>query len=62
MPAGVSMNFIYKLPFRFSFSISENVVSCKKKLSLLAAEDLVKLGYTNIKEFGGIIHWPYETQ
>lgn len=28
--------------------------------SKLAAEDLVQLGYTNIKEFGGIIDWPYE--
>ena len=28
----------------------------------LAAEDLQKLGYTNIKEFGGIIDWPYEVE
>ena len=27
-----------------------------------AAEILVQLGYTNIKEFGGIIDWPYETE
>ena len=27
-----------------------------------AAEALVKLGYTNIREFGGIIDWPYETE
>ncbi len=26
----------------------------------IASEELVKLGYTNIKEFGGIIDWPYE--
>ena len=25
-----------------------------------AAEKLVKIGYTNIKEFGGIIDWPYD--
>ena len=25
-----------------------------------ASEVLVELGYTNIKEFGGIIDWPYE--
>ena len=25
-----------------------------------ASEELVKLGYTNVKEFGGIIDWPYE--
>ena len=29
---------------------------------LLAAEALVVLGYTNIKEFGGIIDWPYERE
>ena len=28
---------------------------------VLAAEELVKLGYTNVKEFGGIIDWEYET-
>ena len=27
-----------------------------------AAEALVKLGYTNIRDFGGIIDWPYETE
>ena len=25
-----------------------------------ASEVLVELGYTNVKEFGGIIDWPYE--
>ena len=28
--------------------------------SKIASEELVKLGYTNVKEFGGIIDWPYE--
>ena len=28
--------------------------------SKIAAEELVKLGYTNVKEFGGIIDWKYE--
>lgn len=38
------------------------LVYCRSgRRSKLAAEDLVKLGYTNIKEFGGIIDWPYET-
>ena len=27
----------------------------------IAAEELVKLGYTDVREFGGIIDWPYET-
>ena len=37
------------------------LVYCRSgRRSKLAAEDLVKLGYTNIKEFGGIIDWPYE--
>ena len=30
--------------------------------SKIAAEALVELGYTNIKEFGGIIDWPYEVE
>ena len=37
------------------------LVYCRSgRRSKLAAEDLVKLGYTNVKEFGGIIEWPYE--
>ena len=28
--------------------------------SKIASEELVKFGYTNVKEFGGIIDWPYE--
>ena len=28
---------------------------------MIADEELVKLGYTNVKEFGGIIDWEYET-
>ena len=27
---------------------------------LQVAEELVKFGYTNVKEFGGIIDWEYE--
>ena len=27
---------------------------------LQVAEELVKLGYTNVMEFGGIIDWEYE--
>ena len=39
------------------------LVYCRSgRRSKLAAEDLVKLGYTDIKEFGGIIDWPYETE
>lgn len=30
--------------------------------SKIAAEALASLGYTNIKEFGGIIDWPYEIE
>ena len=38
------------------------LVYCRSgRRSKLAAEALVKLGYTNVKEFGGIIDWPYET-
>ena len=39
------------------------LVSCRSgRRSKIAAEALVKLGYTNIKEFGGIIDWPYEVE
>ena len=38
------------------------LVYCRSgRRSKIAADDLVKLGYTNIREFGGIIDWPYET-
>jgi rhodanese-related sulfurtransferase len=37
------------------------LVYCRSgRRSKLASEELVKLGYTNIKEFGGILDWPYE--
>ncbi len=39
------------------------LVYCRSgRRSKLASEDLVTLGYTNIKEFGGIIDWPYEVE
>ena len=39
------------------------LVYCRSgRRSKIAAEALVELGYTNIKEFGGIIEWPYETE
>ena len=38
------------------------LVYCRSgRRSKIAAESLAELGYTNIKEFGGIIDWPYET-
>ena len=37
------------------------LVYCRSGMrSKIASEELVKLGYTNVKEFGGIIDWPYE--
>ena len=37
------------------------LVYCRSgRRSKIAAEELVKLGYTNVKEFGGIIDWQYE--
>ena len=37
------------------------LVYCRSgRRSKIAAEELVKLGYTNVKEFGGIIDWEYE--
>ncbi len=39
------------------------LVYCRSgRRSKMAAEILVELGYTNIKEFGGIIDWPYEVE
>ena len=37
------------------------LVYCRSgRRSKLAADSLVTMGYTNIKEFGGIIDWPYD--
>ena len=39
------------------------LVYCRSgRRSKIAAESLSKLGYTNIKEFGGIIDWTYEIE
>ena len=38
------------------------LVYCRSgRRSKIASEELVKRGYINVKEFGGIIDWPYET-
>lgn len=37
------------------------LVYCRSgRRSKIAAESLAKIGYINVKEFGGIIDWPYE--
>ena len=37
------------------------LVYCRSgRRSKIAFESLAKLGYTNVKEFGGIIDWPYD--
>ena len=39
------------------------LVYCRSgRRSKIASESLTKLGYTNVKEFGGIIDWPYEVE
>jgi rhodanese-related sulfurtransferase len=39
------------------------LVYCRSgRRSKIASESLVKLGYTNVKEFGGIIDWPYDVE
>ena len=39
------------------------LVYCRSgRRSKLAAQDLADLGYTNVKEFGGILDWPYEVE
>lgn len=42
---------------------AEILVYCRSgNRSAQAAKKLVKLGYTNVSDFGGIIDWPYETE
>ena len=37
------------------------LVYCRSgRRSKIAANELATMGYTNIKEFGGIIDWPYD--
>ena len=39
------------------------LVYCRSgRRSKNASQALAELGYTNVKEFGGIIDWPYETE
>ena len=39
------------------------LVYCRSgRRSKIAADALAELGYTNIKEFGGILDWPYEVE
>lgn len=39
------------------------LVYCRSgRRSKLAAQTLADLGYTNVKEFGGILDWPYEVE
>lgn len=39
------------------------LVYCRSgRRSKIAAESLSDMGYTDVKEFGGIIDWPYETE
>lgn len=38
------------------------LVYCRSgRRSKIASQALAELGYTNVREFGGIIDWPYET-
>ncbi|PWM45309.1 MAG: rhodanese-like domain-containing protein [Clostridiales bacterium] len=37
------------------------LVYCRSgRRSAIAAKKLIDMGYTNVKDFGGIISWPYE--
>ena len=39
------------------------LVYCRSgRRSKIAADALVEIGYTNIREFGGILDWPYEIE
>ena len=38
------------------------LVYCRTgRRSKIAAQTLAELGYTDVREFGGILDWPYET-
>ena len=55
----------YEIAYRAENELSDKnqliLVYCRSgRRSKIAAEELVKLGYTNVKEFGGIIDWKYE--
>ena len=55
----------YEIASRAEKEISDKdaliLVYCRSgRRSKIASEELVKLGYVNVKEFGGIIDWPYE--
>lgn len=58
------------IPYEEIEAKAESVITDKERLILvycrsgrrskIAAEKLVESGYTNVKEFGGIIDWNYE--
>ena len=49
------------MPFAFDKD-TELLLYCRSgRRSAEAAEKLVKMGYTNVADFGGILNWPYET-
>ncbi len=60
------------IPYTEIENQAEEMLSDKDKLILvycrsgrrskIASESLAKLGYTNVKEFGGIIDWDYEVE
>ncbi len=60
------------IPYTEIEAEAERVISDKNKQILvycrsgrrskIASESLVKLGYTKVKEFGGIIDWQYEVE
>jgi len=60
------------IPYTEIENMAEKMITDKDKLILvycrsgrrskIAAESLAKLGYTNVKEFGGIIDWQYEVE
>lgn len=57
----------YEIEDRAEKEISDKnaliLVYCRSgRRSKIASEELVNLGYTNVKEFGGIIDWPYEIE
>ena len=52
-----------KITKRVADKDTEIIVYCHSgRRSTIAANDLAKLGYTNVYNLGGINSWPYETE
>lgn len=56
----------YEIESKASLELSDKnvqiLVYCRTgRRSAIAAQKLFEMGYTDVKDFGGIVDWPYET-